>query len=88
MKVWEDSSRAPHGLLAARGVDYRHVLQLTLHDPGAKPISEQEQRTGKAIEARIQGVQEGYPRMRAAGKRLQRDGIAFFHAPRVFAECE
>ncbi len=88
VQIWEDSSRALHGLLAALGVDYLHVLQPTLHDPGAKPISEQEQRTGKAIKAWIRGVQEGYPRMRAAGKRLQRDGIAFFDASRVFAECE
>ena len=40
------ASLAEHHLCEPRGILYLHVLQPTLHDPGSKPITPEEQEKG------------------------------------------
>ena len=87
-RIWSESSRAIHDLCAARGIRYLHVLQPTLHDPGAKPMTADERRDGGIDAIWKHGVVEGYPRLREEGGALAERGVAFLDASRVFAAVE
>lgn len=84
VRAWERSSLALAGLLGSFDAAYLHVLQPTLHDPGAKVITEIERRRGKISRPWREGVEGGYPLLREAGMRLHEKGIAFFDGSRVF----
>ncbi|HKX46061.1 MAG TPA: hypothetical protein VJP77_05115, partial [Planctomycetota bacterium] len=88
VRLWRDASLAMHQLCAARGITYLHVLQPTLHDPGAKPISDQERARCTIDPVWLKGVVQGYPKLREAGAALALDGIAFCDASRVFETVE
>ncbi len=88
VELWREASQDIAALCARRGIAYLHVLQPTLHDPGAKRVSEDEIRTGGAAFEWIQGVRQGYPRLRAAGEALRAQGFPFWDASRLFAEVE
>lgn len=88
LEGWSRSSRSLAGLCAAHGVHYLHVLQPTLHDPGAKPVTAEELRVGTAGPSNLIGVLNGYPRLRAGGELLAAEGIAFHDASRLYADEE
>jgi hypothetical protein len=85
-RCWAESSRSLAGVCRERGIAYLHVLQPTLHDPGAKPMSEDEVRDGAIGTAWGRGVLDGYPLLRAAGAELAAQGVAFLDASRIFAD--
>ncbi|MBI5433039.1 MAG: hypothetical protein HZA52_09445 [Planctomycetes bacterium] len=82
--IWAEASRNMRALCEARNILYFHVLQPTLHDPGAKPIHADEERDGAIDADWLAGVQAGYPRLREAGATLAADGETFFDASRIF----
>jgi hypothetical protein len=86
IRAWEESSRTLAGICASHQIAYVHVLQPTLHDPGAKPISDEERASGQIAPEWLEGVVKGYPLLRARGAALAADGISFLDASRVFAE--
>ena len=81
---WMRSSRAMDVLCRANGIRYFHVLQPTLHDPGAKIVSDEEQRQGWIQPAWLEGVEIGYPLLRERGAELAASGVLFFDASRLF----
>ncbi|QDV08956.1 hypothetical protein Poly30_45120 [Planctomycetes bacterium Poly30] len=86
IQFWAQSAIAVDAICRAHGVPLLHVLQPTLHDEGAKPMSEQEK-----IHCRIsthweEGVDVGYPRLRAEGERLRERGVHFVDGSRLFAK--
>lgn len=86
VRAWLETARMLHQLCAARGVLFVACLQPTLHDEGAKPMSSEEREKGGAPEEWLEGVRLGYPLLRAAGRALEREGVCFVDATRVFAE--
>jgi len=88
VRCWEESSVSLDALCRQREIIYLHVLQPTLHDEGAKPITDLEAKRGVASEAWLEGVALGYPRLRVAGKALQERGVAFLDASGVFQNVE
>jgi hypothetical protein len=72
---WSESTRSMRAMLAERGIAYVHALQPALHDAGgAKPLSADE-RAASAIDAYwLEGVQLGYPLLRAASAELATRG--------------
>jgi hypothetical protein len=84
---WTEASRSLAALCRARGITYLHVLQPAQHDPGSKPLTEREIRQATSPPSYVNGVQLGYPLMRAAGKVLAAEGVGFLDATQVFAKC-
>ena len=72
----------------SQGMFYMHVLQPTLHDPGAKPATSEELANGKAPDTWMEGVELGYPRLRKAGADLAQEGEHFLDASGVFRGIE
>ncbi len=88
VQLWMESSRQIQVLCDHYGMDYLHVLQPTLHDPGAKPITKQEQEKGKINPHWKEGVLIGYPMLREGGLVLAEEGIGFRDASMLFSEVE
>lgn len=88
VRCWQESSLSMDALCRKRGITYLHVLQPTLHDEGAKPITDLEAQRGRAREEWLEGVALGYPRLRAAGRELEERGVAFLDASGVFRDVE
>jgi hypothetical protein len=88
VRGWVESARDLQAVCDLRGVLCLHVLQPTLHDPGAKRISEREREVGTIGDTWRIGVELGYPLLREAGARLAADGVAFADASRLFADVE
>jgi hypothetical protein len=86
VRAWTENSRTLDGLCRGRGIMYLNVLQPTLHDEGAKPMSPEELRDCAIGPAWGRGVAEGYPALRAAGARLVAQGVPFADTSRVFAD--
>lgn len=86
--MWQECSRQIQTLCDMYGIKYLHVLQPTLHDPGAKPMADREIERGRISDLWKEGVLIGYPLLRAAGEELAREGIAFYDATKVFADVE
>jgi len=84
VRAWEQGSRSLRAICEARGIRYVHVLQPTLHDPGAKPMTAEERDKGRIGETWLEGVTVGYPLLRAAGERLATGGEDYLDASRVF----
>jgi hypothetical protein len=82
--IWREASRNMRALCDARRIPYLHVLQPTLHDPGAKPIHPNELRDGAIDERWLFGVEHGYPALRVAGAELANEGEHFYDATRLF----
>lgn len=88
VRAWSEGSRSLHGMCAERGIPYLHVLQPTLHDPGAKPMTAEERAKGHATPAWIEGVRAGYPLLRAGCAELARQGVPCVDLSRVFADVD
>jgi hypothetical protein len=86
VRGWTEASRSLHALCEARGVDYVHVLQPTLHDADSKPLTPEEVAGGAALPVWIESVSAGYPRLREAGERLRAEGVAFVDGSGVFRD--
>jgi hypothetical protein len=86
VRAWKESSRSLRALCEARGIDYVHVLQPTLHDVGSKRLTQHEIDTGAADPSWIEGVHVGYPLLRAAGAELRAGGEHFIDATQLFAD--
>ena len=86
VRAWTEGSRSLHALCAARSILYLHVLQPTLHDAGAKPLTPREIQAGRAPETYVEGARRGYPLLREEGDRLRSEGIAFFDGSRLFKD--
>lgn len=84
VKAWFEGSRSLRALCEARGIRYFHVLQPTLHDPGSKPITDEERAKGGIGQPWLDGVLSGYPLLRENGARLAHDGEAFIDATKLF----
>jgi hypothetical protein len=82
--AWATCSREMHGICAAHGIEFLHVLQPTLHDEGSKPLTEKERAGGGAETEWIAGVHAIYPRLREAGKQLAASGVPFLDASGTF----
>lgn len=82
--LWTENSRNAAALCRARGIAFLHVLQPTLHDAGAKTLTDEERRRGGADSAWLTGVTRGYPKLRAGLARLAESGVPVFDATRVF----
>jgi hypothetical protein len=83
---WAQSSLCIQAICNARGIPYLHVLQPTLHDEGAKPVTAQEIEDGEGKLAWVAGVRAGYPLLRARGEKLRAEGVNFVDASRLFAD--
>jgi hypothetical protein len=86
LRAWEEASISMHAMCAARGIQFLHVLQPTLHDQGTKPLSEKEIAGSTVDPVKIAGIAHLYDPMRAAGKRLRARGVAFCDATQVFRD--
>jgi hypothetical protein len=82
---WVASSLSMEAMCRARSIPYLHVLQPTLHDIDAKSKTEEEIRKGTADPAWIAGAAAGYPKLRAASRRLIDAGVPFADLSRLFA---
>lgn len=85
---WVQGSLSIHAMCSARSIPYLHVLQPTLHDDGAKTLTEEEVRKGTAHESWIAGVKMGYPRMRERGKELAEGGVHFEDCSMIFRDVK
>jgi len=88
VQMWSESSRSLHASCEERGIFYLNVLQPTLHDTGAKIVTDKERERGKAVPEWIEAVRVGYPLLREEGERLREDGVHFFDASRAFADVD
>lgn len=84
VRIWVESSVSLAATCDVRGIPFVHVLQPTLYDVGAKPITPNEARSGRISPAWKEGVIEGYPRLREQGQGLRSRGVEFFDGSRIF----
>lgn len=85
-RTWRESSLSMQAMCAARGIDYFHVLQPTLHDVGSKTWTEEERATSGVSSYWIDGAGRGYPMLREEGERLVDAGVWFYDASYVFRD--
>jgi len=86
--LWANSSRSMAALCRAHNIPYLHVLQPTLHDEGAKPVTAEERERGQAAATWIEGARLGYPKLRQRGAELAQEGLPFVDLSRIFAEWQ
>ncbi len=86
VRSWFECSRSIDAMCRARGIPFLHVLQPTLYDEGSKPMSEEERRTAGASDEWVEGVHEGYPRLRAQGEKLRASGVDFVDLSMAFRD--
>lgn len=86
---WERSSVEMKSLCDGAGIPYFHFLQPNQYLPGSKPLSAEERRTAYRENHHYrQPVSQGYPRLLAAGARLEARGIEFHDLTQLFADEE
>lgn len=83
---WRECSILMAAICRTKGIPYMQVLQPTLHDPGAKPMTAEEREKGRIRDDWRQGVEIGYPRMRASAEELRAAGVSFHDFSFLFAE--
>lgn len=86
IRCWYESSLAMHHLCEARGILYLHAIQPTLHDEGAKVLTEDERRKGIGDRGPNQRILDGYPVLREKCAELRALGVDAVDATMVFAE--
>lgn len=82
VRLWADSSRLIHSFCQLKGIRYLHFLQPNQHLPGSKPLTAAERAHEESIYAAA--IAQGYPKLRAQGERLKREGEAFFDLTQLF----
>jgi len=88
VRIWGECSKALHQLCEPRSIAYLHVLQPALHDEGSKPMSAGEIAIEDPNPEWTRAAREGYPLLRAAGRKLSEAGVHFVDATRVFDGIE
>lgn len=86
VRYWVESSLSIQALCEARGIDYLHVLQPTLHDGGERRLPDGSSGLGDASAEWLEAVEVGYPLLRQGGEVLGRQGVAFHDMTGVFGE--
>jgi hypothetical protein len=86
VECWGEASLSMHAMCAQRGITFLHVLQPTLHDPGSKPMTDEERENARLGGVWLSGTRIGYPLLRAMGEKLRTEGVVFLDATRVFAD--
>jgi hypothetical protein len=81
--AWFESSLSLDAMCRARDIPYLHVLQPTLYDDGAKPMSDDEKAMPLPAPEWIEGVRRGYPALRARGNELAGARSASSSTPRA-----
>lgn len=81
---WTENARTFATACRARGIVLVHCLQPTLYDPGSKPMTSEERRFAEAASTWKEGVELGYPRLRAALLELSGDDVPVHDATRIF----
>ncbi|MHC4941593.1 MAG: hypothetical protein ACYTG7_01095 [Planctomycetota bacterium] len=88
VRAWTESSLSINAMCDAKSIYYLHVLQPTLHDEGAKPMSEEEIAKGAIRDSWKKGIELGYPKMREAGEMLKSRGVCYYDSSMVFKDVE
>jgi hypothetical protein len=88
LRNWVESSRSLNALCTSRGIPYLHVLQPTLHDPGAKPFTDEERALKPPSPPWRMGAEMGYPRLREESAVLLEEGVRFHDASLLFQQTE
>ena len=77
-EIWARGSWQMHRLCQANGIAYFHCLQPNQYVAGSKPMGPDERRTSWRVDHPYRApVEQGYPRLQAAGATLVRQGVAF-----------
>jgi hypothetical protein len=84
-RMWVQSSIAMNAVCRAQGIRYVHFLQPTLHDEGAKPVTDEERQKGAEPQIWARGAKLGYPKLRAASIDLEGAGVQFVDLSQAFA---
>jgi len=84
-QTWFENSLSMNAVCKERAIRFVHVLQPTLHDVDAKPMTETEARVGKPPETWLLGANRGYPKLREKGSELRARGVEFFDGSKLFS---
>jgi hypothetical protein len=85
VQIWEASSTQMQALCTANGIQYFHFLQPNQYDRGSKPLNDTERKTAFLEDYPYRrGVDQGYPLLKAAGKRLIASGEHFVDLTDIF----
>ena len=87
-RLWMEASIQLKRLCEANDTAYLQILQPTLWDKGAKPVTALEREKCELPKHWESGVFYGYPMLRQGGKLLSNQGVDFVDASRIFAEVE
>lgn len=83
--LWFNASRALAALCAGAGLRYHHFLQPNQYDRGSKPLAVEERARSYREDSPYRvPVELAYPRLRAAGVELTRQGVPFTDLSRIF----
>ncbi len=85
-RCWFECALSLQDLCAARGIRYVHILQPTLHDPGAKLMSAEEKALPIPSRYWVTGPRVGYPLLRARIDELRAHGVHFLDETHVFED--
>ncbi|MBZ0115656.1 MAG: hypothetical protein K8H88_01585 [Sandaracinaceae bacterium] len=89
VEVWAASSVTMGRLVHASGGRYVHILQPNQYLPGSKPLSVEERARFYRPEAPVGSTAAaGYPRLRARGEALARQGVSYHDLTMLFAQEE
>ncbi len=84
--TWARCSRAMAKVCATHGVGYFHFLQPNQYFSDSKPLTEDELRRAFDANSRYRPwIERSYPKMRAVGEQLVRDGVRFDDLTQLFA---
>jgi len=81
---WTSCALEMSGDCAAHGMQFLHVLQPALYDPGGRPPTANEREKAGGSADWMDGVRAVYPRLREAGQDLVARGVPFLDATGVF----
>jgi hypothetical protein len=85
--AWFEGSVMMHTICEKYGIRYIQVLQPTLFDTGAKPLSTRELKIPLPPLGWMLGARRGFPALRARIDELRALGVDVIDASKTFAEC-
>lgn len=84
-RFWTSASQQMHHLCRSQGIEYHHFLQPNQYLVGSKPIAAERESGAWREDHRYRpAVQEGYPRLIAAGRELGDAAVAFHDLTAIF----
>lgn len=87
-EAWERDSQMIGELCKARGVLYVHALQPALYDKQGKVPSARELASAQVYVTWKRSIEDGYPLLREAGRRLAAEGVHFVDTSNAFVGVE